>query len=573
MTNYDTCTLSDVSYSSLLKRVTSTMRVPRVNILLTCYLLCELTCFVESKSVAQIVSIADVGTFEGRTQDVQFKSRGIIQTRKIDTFLGIQYAKSPTGALRFAKPEIVDSYPSTVNATNFGPLCTQSGIFLLPKKFPVSEDCLYLNIYKPHNGRRLPVMVFLHGGFGEGRYQNGGANFLSGDVLAVYADIIVVTLNYRLGLLGFYATDDIEGVSRGNYGLWDQHTALLWVHRHIEGFGGDPNRVTLAGQQTGGICALYQAMYPGNKGFFQQVITQSGSPLELAKTYEGAFTKRPESYGISYSLGCLVTEFEDTISCLRNFTHDKLALLMETLRWPVSPAYDGEFIKADPKTMLDPSNNIYNDIQEFFSSLNMIIGYNSMDGLSFFTNLWIPKFMWSVVRNKNISHITVSKNVFKESVDYTVNVNMFGIPYRNKTEPSQTILSRYYNILKPDEYRNVIIQFSTDYYYLTPALLLTNVRQRLLKKYKTPQKKVEQTTTHNTYLYKFDVKPGFQFRYWETPSWIEGPALGDELPFLFGFSRSMLDSLNVTKDYIPSEEEMMVAEQVMTKWGEFVKTG
>jgi cholinesterase/neuroligin len=137
-----------------------------------------------------------------------------------------------------------------------------------------SEDCLYLNIYapkKPEQGEKLAVMVWFHGG----GFIVGSADIYPADHLAVYGDVVVVTVNYRLTVFGFLSTGDEH--APGNYGLWDQRMALDWVNKNIEGFGGDPARVTIFGESAGAASVIYQGLYPDNRGLFQRVVAQSGS--------------------------------------------------------------------------------------------------------------------------------------------------------------------------------------------------------------------------------------------------------------------------------------------------------
>jgi para-nitrobenzyl esterase len=144
---------------------------------------------------------------------------------------------------------------------------------------PISEDCLYLNVYTPtsHNssGGGRPVLVWIHGG---GLVQDGARNY---DGTKLAADgTVVVTINYRLGALGFLAHPALAsrpGGAAGNYGLMDQQAALRWVQRNIAQFGGDPRNVTIAGQSAGGLSVLAQMVSPGARGLFQRAIVQSGT--------------------------------------------------------------------------------------------------------------------------------------------------------------------------------------------------------------------------------------------------------------------------------------------------------
>jgi para-nitrobenzyl esterase len=234
----------------------------------------------------------------------------------VDSFLGLPYAAPPIGNLRWRPPQPASSWSGVRDATQFGPSCPQAqpqsaNPFLPPGA--ISEDCLYLNVYAPpvssndQGGR--PVLVWIHGG---GLVQDGGRNY-DGTKLAA-AGAVVVTINYRLGALGFLAHPALAsrpGGPAGNYGLMDQQAALRWVQRNIARFGGDPHNVTIAGQSAGGLSVLAQLVSPGARGLFQRAIVQSGTfalnqrPLAAAEAAGQTFATK---------VGCA----DQTAACLRN---------------------------------------------------------------------------------------------------------------------------------------------------------------------------------------------------------------------------------------------------------------
>ena len=202
---------------------------------------------------------------------IQTKS-GLIQgsiTNEVRMFRSIPYAAPPIGNLRWAEPQYIPSWNNnTVDATMDPPGCPQS-CDLPPKSCPIitSEDCLYLNIFTPLNitqesNDKLPVLVFIHGGNFKQGY--GGGLLYNGTNFANYTNTILVTINYRLGVLGQLWS--IEAGMSGNYGLLDQKMALVWINQNIEYFGGDKERVTIFGQSAGisiyAICLLkYNSKY------------------------------------------------------------------------------------------------------------------------------------------------------------------------------------------------------------------------------------------------------------------------------------------------------------------------
>ncbi|CAL2033653.1 unnamed protein product [Caenorhabditis brenneri] len=188
-------------------------------------------------------------------------------TKLVDGYLGIPYAKPPVGNLRFKKPVAAKKWTEPLDCYEYGPGCPQSGIFSVMCHDCMTFDeskCLTLNVFAPRwksnefpNG--LPVLIYIHGGGFEIGYSSYFNDYsLSGTI--PLRDIVVVTVNYRLGPFGFLTTGD--DVSKGNYGLWDQTLALKWVQEHIASFGGDPNNVTVSGESAGGISVDMLALSP-----------------------------------------------------------------------------------------------------------------------------------------------------------------------------------------------------------------------------------------------------------------------------------------------------------------------
>ncbi|ENN75929.1 hypothetical protein YQE_07466, partial [Dendroctonus ponderosae] len=184
----------------------------------------------------------------------------VIQSRlgkPIYSFRGIRYAKAPVNELRFQPPVPVDKYEGVYNATADAPLCPQ------PTSDPTSEDCLFLNVYSTklpkENDKTVkrPVIVYIHAG---GFYSVGSASYWEGPQYFMDQDIVLVTFNYRLGTLGFLATGEKE--APGNNGLKDQVQVLKWINKNIEGFGGDPNSVTLMGYSAGGVSVVLHMVSP-----------------------------------------------------------------------------------------------------------------------------------------------------------------------------------------------------------------------------------------------------------------------------------------------------------------------
>ncbi len=197
------------------------------------------------------------------------------QTQDVRKFLGLPYAAAPTGERRWRNPAPAQPWPDVRDATQAGAGCPQ------PEN-PVrglgpdrqDEDCLFLNVWSPTNAQALPVMVWIHGG--AHRMGAGTLPFYDGTALA-RRGVVLVTINYRLGYLGYFSHPALAGEGEGgNFGLADQIAALQWVQRNIAGFGGDPQRVTVFGESAGGASVLQLMALPQAHGLFAAAIVQSG---------------------------------------------------------------------------------------------------------------------------------------------------------------------------------------------------------------------------------------------------------------------------------------------------------
>lgn len=269
-------------------------------------------------------------------------------------FLGIPYAAPPTGPLRFAPP----SAPTAWTA----PLATTQRPRACPQVVPIlgaqtEEDCLFVNVHVPAEvpARGAPVLVWIHGGgftLGEGVQTDGGT---VGDILAREEGVVVVSMNYRLGALGFLAhpalsSESDDGVS-GNYGFLDQVFALEWVRDNIRAFGGDPTRVTIAGQSAGGISVCAHLVSPRSQGLFHGAIVESG-PCEDAMTLANGVTQGLR-FAAALPTPCDSGTDDEVRACLREASaadilatlpgsRDFLTRTEDTAFW--GPVVDGEIL-------------------------------------------------------------------------------------------------------------------------------------------------------------------------------------------------------------------------------------
>jgi para-nitrobenzyl esterase len=224
-------------------------------------------------------------------------------------FLGIPYAQAPTGDLRWRAARPAADWRGVKDATRYGNYCAQN-TYWAPgfEKQHTTEDCLDVNVYTPAVGRhrgKLPVMVWIHGG---GNIGGAGRDIVPDD-FARRTGTVVVTLNYRLGAMGFLA---LPGTT-GNFALLDQEQALRWVQANIGRFGGDRTKVTLAGESAGGSAVCAQLASPGSRGLYRAAIIQSGTFGNCA----GGTRKEAEADGLAFAakLGC--TEPATAADCLR----------------------------------------------------------------------------------------------------------------------------------------------------------------------------------------------------------------------------------------------------------------
>ena len=292
------------------------------------------------------IALAWAGTAEARHPVVATSDGRVrgISSEGVDRFLGIPYAAPPVGDLRWRPPQRHERWRGVRDATEFANHCPQAASpFGQPS---TTEDCLYLNVFRPADRdeegeekdegheRRLPVMVWIHGGallVGESDDYD--------PIRLVHDRVIVVTLNYRLGVLGFLAhpalTAESPAHASGNYGLMDQQAALRWVRRNISAFGGDPSRVTIFGESAGGLSVHSHLASPLSAGLFHRAIVQSGA-YSLAQP--SLSTAEAQGQTVAEGVGCA----DQTAECLRGASLESLMAAFAALMLPTTlPDVDG----------------------------------------------------------------------------------------------------------------------------------------------------------------------------------------------------------------------------------------
>lgn len=230
------------------------------------------------------------------------------------SFIGIRYGRAPYGDRRFRAAIPEPAWDGEKRATAFGPQCPQTPV-MNAGKFTGEEDCLFLNVYLkdfPTDDETLPVMMYIHGG----AFKGGSGDFMiAGPEYLIQENVILVTINYRLGPLGFLSLDMKE--APGNAGLQDQILALKWIHRNIEGFGGDPKRVTIFGQSAGAVSTDALMLSMTAKGLFQRVISQSGSILNPWATISNPVQ---QAFRLGYGMGFKGNSTGDLLKFLKDAT-------------------------------------------------------------------------------------------------------------------------------------------------------------------------------------------------------------------------------------------------------------
>jgi para-nitrobenzyl esterase len=270
----------------------------------------------------------------------------------VNVFLGIPYAAPPVGNLRWRPPQAVEHWHEPLDATHYANTCpqvTELGAFAGPAS--ITEDCLYLNVFTSNLGGRNPVFVWIHGGGN----VDGESNDYDGSKLATGgpsgSPTVVVTINYRLGLLGYLAHPalDSEGHPFGNYGILDIQAVLQWVQRNAEAFGGDPNKVALGGQSAGASDTGANVISPLAAGLFNRAIFES-SPTS---TYPPLSVGLTRGKNFAVAAGC-PGEDAEAAACLRALSAARILQLQGTPNangpYVTGPMVDGTIIPITPET-------------------------------------------------------------------------------------------------------------------------------------------------------------------------------------------------------------------------------
>ncbi|XP_033763107.1 neuroligin-4, X-linked-like [Pecten maximus] len=502
-----------------------------------------------TSSAGSIIGFSGLSNFNGRGMGT-----------KVWKYLGIPYAHPPIGERRFRKPVPVTNFLTAFKAFNFGPACPQNTFMAskwIPGETTYSEDCLTLNIFVPEvtssNTSKLPVMIWIHGG----AYAIGQSGIYSGENLAAFGDVIVVTMNYRLGPFGFLATHDDE--TKGNYGLWDQHLAIKWVHNNIGPFGGNAAEVTLFGESAGAASAVYHAMYPGNRGLIKRIISQSGSP-DSAWAFQNLDDSARYTALIGKSLGCPdLTNTAAVVKCLRGkpfqdiINHSRVGALNETLFRPeFVPVIDNEIVSVDPLAAFGPDNTMPRMVRDYFSEIDVMTGINQGDG-GFITSASLLPFLQKI---KTSFPSKSSRDIVEDTIIPLILADRLG----NTTATLNKVTAFLYKdwnkpFTENRTYLQELLDIASDHFFFIPSLF-------------TARTHAKNTNSASTYLFQFS----YHSSYTNSSDWIKGAQHGDEISYVFGFPAGTLKSAMKYPDHVTQQETTLSA-TVMTYWTNFAKSG
>ncbi|XP_025406381.1 esterase E4-like isoform X2 [Sipha flava] len=319
---------------------------------------------------------------QGILQGQYFKTR--LSNKSYVRFLGIPYAKPPIQDLRFKSPVKHPGWSGVFKAFSEGNMCMQLDVFMT-KRIIGSEDCLYLNIFMPQeelDNEKKAVMVFIHGGaFSCG---SGTLDFYSPDYL-IDENVIVVTINYRLNVLGFlnFGIDECSG----NMGLKDQLFALKWIKTNISAFGGDANNITIFGESAGSASVHYHLLSPQSTGMFHKAIMQSGcvfNPWAFNENHKKAAFKLAEHMGcqkddpkeiVQYLLNVPATDLVKFSTLKLKFEGQRDILNFQFVPTVESDAVNEKFLPAHPEILMKTA-----------SPVPIISGLNDLEGMIIFAD-------------------------------------------------------------------------------------------------------------------------------------------------------------------------------------------
>ena len=389
------------------------------------------------------------------------------------------------------------------------------------------------------NQGNLAVMVWIHGG----DFLSGASDHYISDTFSTYGNVIIVTINYRLSLWGFLSTGDEQ--APGNYGLWDQHLALKWVHNHIEDFGGDAAKVTIFGQGSGSASVVYQTLFSGNTALFQRAIASSGS-VSAPWTFSENIRKETEHLG--KKVNCKAVDSAALVECIRNKSPDALKAALDN---PAGELFrfiataDGEIVKGPPRYLLNDNSRLSTADLEFMATLDFMSGVNKEEGLIMMKNF---------LGLENSEHLNTNLSLIEEGLLSSVLSNELGMAIPEVAK--RIVLNVYKNLSVPESVvnrRHQLVKLYSDIFYTIPLIDTINLHHSIAN------------PTKNTYAYLFDGLP--QGSVSTAPSWPSKGNHDEELRYLF-FRESGVDEKQKSLDW-----NIVNSKYLQTMWSNFAKTG
>ncbi|XP_060095209.1 cholinesterase-like [Heteronotia binoei] len=460
------------------------------------------------------VVVTSTGPLKGKQLEVGSGS--------VTAYLGIPYAEPPVGKLRFQKPQPHQPWSHVLEATNFGNSCHQETSYSLPysamwvANAPFSEDCLFLNIWVPYPQPTTPapVLTWIHGG---GYLAGAGSLDLSnGALLAATENVIVASINYRLGFLGFLY---LPPAAPGNMGLWDQQLAMKWLKENAAVFGGDPAWLTLFGHSAGAASVGFHLLSPTSQPLFARAVLQSGAPNAPWAWRKPEMLKK-HAMRISRLLGCPNGNHSDVVCCLQRME----IKVFNEFDFIFSPTMDGDFLPGEPQKLLENGS---------IQAKSLLAGITSDDG-SVYVLYTVPK---SVQKDGLLTWDQLLLGIRATGLMHIFNdVKAVALKYLD-------------NGHEPEHYRWALAQLSKDYFFACP---LVEAAAKIAE------------AGSNVYVYSFNHHvSGFVWQEWM------GAAHGAELPFLFGTLSTVRGGTNQSL----TEAEAALSRKVMRYWAEFARSG
>ncbi|NCC51358.1 MAG: hypothetical protein EOM20_09095 [Spartobacteria bacterium] len=298
-----------------------------------------------------------------------------VEESGVNVFKGIPFAAPPVGELRWAAPQVPEGWTNVLVCTNFSPSCPQVYMqWVSPTNVQDDEDCLYLNVWSKAGATNRPVMVWMYGG----GFYAGGSSLPSYDgTFLALKDMVVVSFNYRLGVLGFLMTDELfgrEGASVGNAGLLDQILALEWVRDNIAAFGGDPDNVTLFGHSAGAASVSHMMVAPQAKGLFDKAICQSGSvPSNPFECDSGSWTNAmAKGQALMDRMG--VSSLDELRAAPASNVVEAAEFLLNNFWLHFGPMMDGQVVRSDFRSLFEGDAFLASEVP-------LLTGVTGNDGL------------------------------------------------------------------------------------------------------------------------------------------------------------------------------------------------